>query len=226
MVQAIILICTGGVNMEILKYGEWDYVKSNEMNGCIVIRYSGSDTTITVPAVIEGLPVKGVGVGMVMQAIGSVRMSFLSGVNIERVVFPESIEIIDDYAFLGCAMLKEVVLPKSLKVIGHGSFYACTALQSVDLPEGLEVIGTTAFSECVGLKSVAIPSTTKTVASLAFAFCKNLESVVIPDGVECLDIGAFMNTNLKAVDLPSSVKIAEDSSIGCFDIMVEICRSK
>lgn len=207
--------------MELLKYGEWEYVKSDEMNGCIIIRYSGSDTTITVPDTIVGIPVKGLGVGMVMQVIGSARMNFLSNIDIERVVIPEPLEVIDDYAFLGCTSLKEVVLPRSLKIIGHGSFYGCTALQFVELPEGLEVIGTNAFSECTGLKSVTIPSTTKTVSSFAFAFCKNLESVVIPEGVGFIDIGAFMKTNLRAVDLPSTVKVAESSSIGCFDNAVE-----
>ena len=64
-----------------------------------------------------------------------------------EVTIPESVETIEDFAFLACASLKEVSFGPALKKIGTSAFQMCAALGSVTLPNAAE-IGENAFTDC------------------------------------------------------------------------------
>jgi hypothetical protein len=209
--------------MEFLTYGIWEYTNSSKMNGCIITRYLGDENedSIVVPETIDGRSVKGLGVGMAMQAMGCVRMSPYWSKKIKSVILPSTLEIIDDWAFMGCDSLKEMKLPLGLKVIGTNAFYKC-AFSNIVLPEGLLEIGEGAFQECSMLKSIIIPSTVKSISMNAFVFCEKLEELIISEGVESIEAGAFIKTNLKSVYLPSTIKAINTSDFGSFDNGVTI----
>ncbi len=47
------------------------------------------------------------------------------------VTFPESIEYIEPFAFVGCTFLEEVNIPKNLKYLGKESFMDCNSLKNI-----------------------------------------------------------------------------------------------
>ena len=67
------------------------------------------------------------------------------------VYLPETLKIIEDYAFSGCTGIKEIVLPKGLKAIGCGTF-ANSGIEELIIPSGVEEILSEAF---LGIKHVS-----------------------------------------------------------------------
>lgn len=53
------------------------------------------------------------------------REAFSYCMRLEEVVFPDSIERIDDYAFFGCSNLKRIVVPNKKIKIGKNAFWGC-----------------------------------------------------------------------------------------------------
>ena len=64
-----------------------------------------------------------------------------------EVTIPETVETVDDFAFLACASLKEVTFGPALKKIGTSAFQMCATLSRVTLLESAE-IGENAFTDC------------------------------------------------------------------------------
>ena len=58
--------------------------------------------------------------------------------NIHRIIIPEGVAEIGDYAFEDCIYLLEAILPQSLRSIGKGAFSGCLHLTRIRLPEGLQ----------------------------------------------------------------------------------------
>lgn len=122
---------------------------------------------------------------------------------ITKVIIPEGVEKISNYAFANLTALEEVVLPSTLEHIDYGAFYGCTALQKITFSgdDNLKIINQNAFENCdlrdtLELKSVCVISdyafagnqklkginfadTLISVGEYAFAGCKKLEDVTI-----------------------------------------------
>ncbi len=64
---------------------------------------------------------------------------------ITKVVIPEGVEIIQEYAFANLSALEEVVLPTTLKNIAVGAFYNCQRLKKINL-ENVQFINEKAFA--------------------------------------------------------------------------------
>lgn len=78
---------------------------------------------------------------------------------LEKVILPEGVTVIEDYAFKDCLALKEVVFPSTLKRIGRYAFEGCDQMIKAHLPEGLTDIWYGAFVGCTSLKDITIPGT-------------------------------------------------------------------
>jgi hypothetical protein len=63
-----------------------------------------------------------------------------------KVVLPEGVAAIGDYAFRGCSSLQEVALPATLAAIGKSAFARCRSLKEIALPDRLAALGDYAFS--------------------------------------------------------------------------------
>ena len=102
---------------------------------------------------------------------------------VEKLVLPEGLVRIDDYACWDKSRLKEVILPSTLEKIGESAFRQCPALESVFMPDSVKEIGENAFRDCTALKEIRLGT--------------NLEE---------LGTGAFRNIRAEAPELPQSVK--------------------
>lgn len=96
----------------------------------------------------------------------------------QHFILPESVEKIDDYAFLNSSTMWEVTIPSSVReigkhvfeytqnlkkaniyndCIGNGQFYQCKKLETIELGENIKQIATNAFFQCYSLWYIRMP---------------------------------------------------------------------
>lgn len=186
-------------------------------------QYLGSDAYIVIP---EGVT-------------KTCMHSFSYNEHIRKVVFPSTIEIIDNSSFSGCNMLEEVEFAGggvNLKEIGFGAFRNCTNLKKIDLPNKSIVMGQSVFEGCPLLESdnqfntvgstlvlcqsdqevIEVPEGIKNIGNRAFSGCSNAKRIVLPEGVEVIGEHAFsFLKNLELVSFPGSLKTIEAEAFSC-----------
>lgn len=117
--------------------GGYSY-RLNEDGSAVVIGYSGDASDVTLPLIIDGHIVTGIGT------------AFTSNRTLRRLVVPGTVAEISSGAFSGCIGLAEVELGEGVRGIGMHAFDFCPSLGSVTLPASLERIAQDAFSEDCG----------------------------------------------------------------------------
>ena len=89
----------------------------------------------------------------------------------------------------------------------------------VTLPKQLEAIGASTFQNCPELRDLQLPATLKTIGSYAFRWSYNFYHADIPEGV-LVGSGAFRNSGIRKVTLPSSMKDVPYLLCGdCYDLL-------
>ena len=129
-----------------------------------------------------------------------------SFINLETVVLPESLKVIDEAAFYNCEKLSKINLSEGLEYIYYEAFYD-TNLKNVRIPESVIKIENDVFDYCDNLKKVTF---TKAVCEITA--CASLEEIVYP--IDYTDFnrysGYFMAKtcpNLKKITFPSADKV-------------------
>eukprot|EP00986_Skeletonema_menzelii_P001717 scaffold468_cov133-Skeletonema_menzelii.AAC.9 len=113
----------------------------------------------------------------------------------------DDIEIIEEYAFLGCYSLRSIKL-LGVKIIKKWAFQDCRGLTDVEFGDKLETIEHEAFISCWKLKNIKMPSA-RTIGKCAFYGCKELSDVEFGEALETLQEGAFNYCpKLKRIALP------------------------
>lgn len=121
----------------------------------VVYGYTGKEQRITIPDTLEGLPVAKIG------------DSAFRDTEIEEVILPESLQVIEPYAFAYCKKLANVEFKDGLQKIDEAAFWDCESLEAVEFPETLTEIGKWAFGFS-GLKEIYIPVSMETIGRGAF----------------------------------------------------------
>ncbi len=142
---------------------------------------------------------------------------------IEEIVFPTSLQMIENNAFNGCESLckvtfcegvidigenafsytgiTEFVAPSTLKKI-NGSFGNCLSLRRVDLSGCmLTKIGNNSFRQCALLEEVLLPQDLVAIGNFAFLNCGNLSKLVLPDGLQSIGLYALANCRKLSYDV-------------------------
>ena len=88
--------------------------------GIFVTRFQGTASEVKVPERIEGTFVTGIG-----------KKAFLSRKNLRRVILPETIREIGDWAFAYCDALEQVTIPERRIHFGKAVFMECGSLVRV-----------------------------------------------------------------------------------------------
>jgi len=97
----------------------------------------------------------------------------------KKVTMTDSIEVIQNSAFLSCTGIEEVVFSKNLKTIEYQAFNNCTSLHYVELPEGLETIGGGVFNGC-RMQKIILPEGIKYIDPTAFGYENPLCELYVP----------------------------------------------
>ena len=96
---------------------------------------------------------------------------------IKKIIVPDSIEYIKEYAFFNCIKLTSINISDSTKSIGTSAFAHCS-LTSINIPNSVKNIGDSAFLNCINLTSITISDSVKNIGCDAFFNCLNLKSII------------------------------------------------
>lgn len=115
-----------------------------------------------------------------------------------KVVIPEEVTEIGDYAFRSCTSLTNVVLPDTVSKIGSFPFYHCKIHElhskPINITNGLCIEGN----------------------KLLYCSDRSLTNIIIPDGISEIGEKAFAGLNLRKVTIPNSVtKIGDKAFCEC-----------
>ncbi len=111
----------------------FEYTVDENKGEVTITGYTGNDTTLTIPAEIEGYPVKAIGDN-----------AFEAG-SFEIVTLEGNIETIGAFAFDSCKLLRTLRLCHGVTYIGEGAFAFCRGLESLSFTYSVKEIGWRAF---------------------------------------------------------------------------------
>ena len=78
-------------------------------------------------------------------------------------------------SFERCTGLVSVTLPNTITLIDKYAFYYCSSLTSMSIPAAVTSIGNSAFSNCTGLSTVTIPDGVTSIGNNAFGNVRHIE---------------------------------------------------
>lgn len=217
----------------------------NEESEAIISRYTGGESIVVVPETLDGYPVTEIG-RFAFSSFCSNHSSYNYNSSdklipedlITSITLPETIEVIDDYAFAGnlklteinipskvttipyecfnsCESLEYVEIPQSVNKIEARAFYWCKKLKSISLPESVTEICESTFCGCSALKSVDMPAVEK-IGEDAFCYCEKLAITELPECLTELGDGAFYRCEaIERLDLSNVTKIGADAMGDC-----------
>lgn len=131
---------------------------------------------------------------------------------LEKLILPDGVTEIGEFAVAYATALKEIKFPKTLQTIGKAAFTDCISLTAEQLvfPESLSVIGEQAFYQCRGLTGkITLPSSLKAIVCGAFYCCK-ISEINFPQSLEYLGCMAFANSALEKAILPDNCALCSE----------------
>ncbi len=143
--------------------GDWEY-EILDNNTAEVTWYYGTETTVTVPDTIEGIPVT------------SMYQTFQDHENVRIVNIPDTITRMGDYTFWNCNSLFRVNGSETTSVsLGYMTFHNCQNLQALKIGP-ITSLGDHCFKNCSSLISSLTLDVTE-IPNQAFYYCSNIPSI-------------------------------------------------
>lgn len=116
----------------------------------------------------------------------------------------EGTKKIEKNAFFG-SEIEEIEMPDSVKSLEKAVFFNCRKLQKVKLSNSLTEIPDSCFDSNTSLREIVIPDSVRTIGAYAFR-SSGLENIHLGKHVKVIQHEALMNTKLKELRFPASVK--------------------
>lgn len=142
------------------------------------------------------------------------KASFNGANKITGVEIPDSVILIENYAFQMCRSLTKIKIPGSVKKIGYSwgwqnvnaqVFNGCSNLEEVILEEGIEEIAGRAFDACSKVKEWKLPKSLKRIGPCAFSNI-SVEEFNIPENVEGIAAAFISSSKLARINVDSNNK--------------------
>lgn len=129
------------------------------------------------------------------------------------ITIPNTVTIIDDYAFAGATALTSIAIPNSVTYLGSSAFQLATALTSITLSINLTSIEPYTFRGATSLTSITIPNGVTSIGHGSFQGASSLPSIIIPNNVTLIGAGAFQAaSSLTAITIPNGVTSIADGT--------------
>lgn len=147
-------------------------------------------------------------------------------VTIRKAVIDDDVSYVGICAFSNCSNLQTVVLPKSLFLVEQFAFYNCASLEKIDLSHLISIEGS-AFCGCASLKEADLRSLDE-ISSRVFVDCANLKTVRFSECLEIIREGAFSHCGcLEEVFIPASVEVMKEHAFyGLAHDVVFYCQAE
>lgn len=138
--------------------------------------------------------------------------------NLSGLVLPDSIEVIENFAFAGNTSITSIKIPRNVRELDGSCFSGCSISEyeldernpNYSLIDGViyskDLTTLIAFPSNYPDKHFVVPSTTKVIGWGAF-MDSAIESIEFPDGLREIGGWAFQGSHLKEVTLPDSVTV-------------------
>ncbi len=141
---------------------------------------------------------------------------FRGNTEIVTVTMPDTIERIQEKAFMECSNLSSITLSKGLTYIDIYAFGVCESLKNIDFPDELSTIKDSAFSSCTALESIDLSNTkVEKIYDSAFLNCTNLKTCILSDTTYEIDRFAFYDCiALTELKLPETIWTIGESALG------------
>ncbi len=196
-----------------------DYI----IEGATVIKYIGTSKKTTVPEYIEKIGENAFANSDVEDVILPPNLKIIEKSafgwceKLKNIAFPDTLEIIDEFAFADCSSLESIILPDSVQFIGASAFHACSSVKDLRLSERLKQIGRRTFDFCIALEKLYLPDGIEKLAEGAFSHCESLTSVLLPGGLKEISSWAFAECyELREINFPDNlVSIGEVAFMKC-----------
>lgn len=166
---------------------------------------------------------------MIMPNVSRLHIDACNGCsNLEKVVMPDSVKIIDASCFYRCRNLKHISLSEDVRHIRFGAFAHCTNLKYIFIPSSLTHLGFKAFWECDQLEIVIFESDLRMrrheEVNLLNAFhgCRNLfdASTLQDDDISLRSLSRYEILISRYSDLPLH-RVCAQNEVNVLDI--EMC---
>ena len=149
-----------------------------------------------------------------VEVIGSCAFSGKDSYELEEVVIPESVKIIEKDAFSFCRNLSRVTMPETMERIDDSVFNFCEKLKSIRIPEGVKTLSWDTLQYCRSLEEIDLPNSLEKIEFNAITECSSLKKIDIPEGVEEIGGKQFSECdNLREISIPSTVIVFEDCDL-------------
>ena len=198
----------------------------------VIIRYTGTADSFTIPDNIEGVPVTEIRA-----------RAFENCSSLKSITIGENVTTIGKWAFSGCTGITSIEIPEKVESIGGLAFDKCTALESINVSEnnnsysseegvlydsektkivqcplgktgelnvarGVKYIDDFAFRSCAQINTINLSEEVLIVGNGAFSGCSSLATVFLPDSITSIGQMAFYKCeNLTDIKIPEKVKL-------------------
>ena len=142
-----------------------------------------------------------------------VRDAFGDVIQLKEIVFPESLETIEEFAFYNCGFT-ELRFPASLRLMPGDAFDVCPELTSIVLPDGPCEFYGSVFRECPKLVSVTVPNGLTMNGGTFFA-CENLREFIVSADHPTMEFrdGALINKTTGTMVLCAPAVMGRDYTV-------------
>lgn len=137
---------------------------------------------------------------VVPEVVKQIGGSAFSECQISSITLPDSLEVIEDYAFESCHNLEKVNFGNGIGIRDIG-YYIMNSHSYINL-----------FYDCDNLKNIVLPRQVRRIGYGAFAY-SHLESIELNEGLEEIREFAFANSKVKKIKIPKTVKKIEEGAL-------------
>ena len=142
---------------------------------------------------------------------------------VTNLAVPDSVTIIDDFAFYKCKSLQTISIPNKVTHIGKEAFRGCASLENITIPEGIKIIESCTFNKCESLTSVVVPEGVTAIGDAAFLFCSSLKNISLPNSVTHIERDAFHGcSSLKEIIIPEHIQDIKSSTFSSCNSLTKI----
>ena len=135
--------------------------------------------------------------GFRVTTIGEGAFSKISSEQVNKIVVPEGITVVQNSAFAESSGI-EIVVEGEISFVGEKAFLGCTGLSDIKLGGGIDTISAEAF-EGSGLQVLKLPQSVKVIDENAFSECSALKIVILYDTTEVIRDMAFDRSAVESV---------------------------